>query len=138
MARMHSRRKGKSGSKKPVKKTVSKKSTKKIAIRKTKPKKSIIKKKNAVKQIIIKPTSKGKLIGRIAHFFDKIGVTVIKLNAPLVVGDRIQIIGGETDFQQTVKSMQIEHEQITKAKATDEIGMKVDKKVREGYKVFKI
>ena len=82
---------------------------------------------------------KEKLIGRITHYFDKIGVAVIKLSAPLAVGDKIRIEGGEaTDFKQTVKSIEVEHKKLKKAKKGSEIGLKVKEKVREGYKVYKV
>ena len=81
----------------------------------------------------------GKLIGRVVHYFDKIGVAVIALEAPLKVGDTIRIVGGEsTDFTQEVESMEIEHEKIKKAKKGQEVGLKVKEKVREGYKVYKV
>ena len=81
----------------------------------------------------------GQLIGEVSHFFSKIKVSVIKLSKPLSVGDTIRIIGGEdTDFEQEVKSMEDEHEKIKKAKSGDSVGLKVKKKVREGYKVYKI
>ena len=80
----------------------------------------------------------GKLIGTITHYFSNIGVAVIDLKDKLVVGDEVRIIGGEdTDFNQTIDSMEMDHEKIKKAKKGDSIGTKVDKKVREGYKVYK-
>jgi len=81
---------------------------------------------------------KEKPIGEVIHFFSNIKVAVIKLSAPLKVDDVIHIVGGEnTDFEQPVKSMQVDHDKIEKAKKGDEVGLKVKKKVREGYKVFK-
>ena len=81
----------------------------------------------------------GKLIGKVSHYFDKIGVAVIDLSSPLKKGDTIRIQGGEsTDFDQTIESMEVEHEKIEKAKKGDSVGLKVKEKVREGYKVFKI
>jgi len=80
----------------------------------------------------------GKLIGKIIHFFDKIQVAVIELLGPLKVGDEIRIVGGETDFEQAVESMQIDHQEIDKAKKGDEVGLKVSEKVRDGYRVYKI
>ncbi|MFN6992485.1 MAG: hypothetical protein ACK4MM_07190, partial [Fervidobacterium sp.] len=61
----------------------------------------------------------GKLIGKVTHYFGKIGVAVIKLSDTLKVGDTIRIVGGNTDFQQVVESMEIDREQIEKAKAGD-------------------
>lgn len=82
--------------------------------------------------------SEGKLIGKVTHYFGKIGVAVIELEDSLKVGDTIRIVGGETDFTQTVDSMEIEHKKIKEAKAGDTIGLKVNQKVREGYKVYKL
>ena len=80
---------------------------------------------------------KSKQIGTISNYFDHVKVAAIKLKSPLKVGDTVQITGGEVDFEQPVKSMQIQHEKVEKAKKGDEIGIKVKKKVRKGYKVFK-
>jgi putative protease len=80
----------------------------------------------------------GKLIGKVSHYFSKIGVAVIDLSDSLKTGDTIRIVGGETDFTQTVESMQAEHQNIEEAKAGDSIGLKVAQKVREDYKVYKI
>jgi translation elongation factor EF-1alpha len=80
----------------------------------------------------------GKLIGKITHYFSNIGVAVIDLSDTLAVGDQIRIVGGETDFNQQVGSMEAEHQKVEKAKKGDSIGIKVDNKVREGYKVYKI
>ncbi len=81
----------------------------------------------------------GKLIGKVTHYFSKIGVAVIELQDALKVGDTIRIVGGEaTDFTQKVGSMEVEHQKIKEAKAGDSIGLKVKEKVREGYKVYKI
>jgi len=81
----------------------------------------------------------GKLIGKVVHYFDKIGVAVLKLDAGLAIGDTIRIEGGkDTDFEEVVESMEVDHEKIKKAKKGDEVGMKVKEKVREGYKVYKL
>lgn len=79
-----------------------------------------------------------KEIGIIANYFNKISVAVIDLTDSLKVGDRIKIVGGETEVEQTVDSIQIEHENIQEAKAGDSIGLKVNGKVRKGYKVYKL
>jgi putative protease len=79
-----------------------------------------------------------KLVGKISHYFTKIGVAVIELSDKLSVGDEISIEGANTNFKQKVTSMQIEHKEIQKAKKGDSIGMKVDDRVREGDQVYKI
>lgn len=78
-------------------------------------------------------------MGKITHYFSNIEVAVVNLSAPLKEGDEIRIVGGkETDFEQKVGSMQIDHEKVKSGKKGDSVGMKIDEKVHEGYKVYKI
>jgi len=79
-----------------------------------------------------------KPIGRVVHYFDKIQVAVIGLSDNLKVGETIRIVGGDTDFEQKVESMEVEHEKIQQAKKGDEVGLKVAQKVRDGYRVYKV
>lgn len=80
----------------------------------------------------------GKLIGEVTHYFGKIGVAVIKLSDKLEAGDEIRIVGGEIDFNQTIESMEVDHKKVEKAKKDESLGIKVEQKVREGYKVYRI
>jgi len=82
--------------------------------------------------------AKEKEIGKITHYFGKIGVAVIKLKDALCVGDEIHVFGHTSDFSQKVDSMQVEHEKIEKAKKGESIGLKVKEKVRDGDAVFKV
>jgi putative protease len=77
-------------------------------------------------------------VGRIAHFYSKAGVAVLELTAPLSKGDKIVIRGSTTSIEQTVDSMEIEHNQIATAQAGQSIGMKVLGRVRENDIVYKV
>lgn len=81
---------------------------------------------------------KEQLIGKITHYFGKIEVGIIELSKGLNVGDTIHVKGSSTDFEQKVDSIQIEHEQVDKAKKGDVVGLKTKEKVREGDEVYKI
>ena len=91
------------------------------------------------KELTKKKTKKEILVGRVTHYFDKIKVAAIKLTSSLSLGDKIRIVGGkETDFKQTVKSMELNKNKIKRGKKGQEIAIKVKEKAREGYKVYKI
>lgn len=77
-------------------------------------------------------------IGRVTHYFNKIGVAAIELSDELVVGDTIHIKGHTSDWVQPVDSMQIEHEMVDKAGAGTSIGIKVDGHAHEHDKVYKV
>jgi len=77
-------------------------------------------------------------VGEITHFFTRIGVAVGDLSGPLKVGDRIAIKGMTTNFEMTVTSMQVEGAEIEAAGAGDDIGMKVDDRVRQGDLVYRL
>lgn len=77
-------------------------------------------------------------VGKVSHFFGKINVAIIEVNDTISVGDQIFIKGPTTDIEQTVDSMEIEHEKVQQAKAGQSIGMKVNTRVRENDIVYKI
>lgn len=80
---------------------------------------------------------KGKLVGEVTHYYNKIGVAVLDLVGALKLGDNIRIVGGvDTDFTQTVESMEIGHRKVEEVKAGDDVGLKVNQIAREGYKVY--
>lgn len=77
-------------------------------------------------------------IGKITHYYTKIGVGIVKLTVPLAVGDKIKISGHDKEFTQEVTSLQIEHQPIEKAKKGDIIGLKVDQPVKENDEVYRV
>jgi len=77
-----------------------------------------------------------KEIGVVTHYFGKVSVGIVQLNAPLKEGDTIHIKGAHDDFTQTVSSMQIEHETVESAKEGDVIGIEVVQQVHPNDKVF--
>lgn len=79
-----------------------------------------------------------KQIGQITHYYGNISVGIVELSDTLKVGDSIHIKGHSSDFTQTVESMQIEHQNVSEAKAGDIVGIKVIQKVHPHDKVYKI
>ena len=80
-------------------------------------------------------------IGKITHYYEKIGVAVLKVtDSPLKVEKTIKITdkNGEEKFTQEVTSIQIEHKQIKEAKKGSEVGLKIDQEVKEGDEVFEV
>ncbi|MFA6357302.1 MAG: hypothetical protein WCY09_01340 [Candidatus Omnitrophota bacterium] len=119
--------------KKTVKKTVKKivKKTAKKIIKKTVKNKPLAKTKVTLKKA-------GKLIGIVTHYFPHVQAAVIKLKAPLAMGETLKIKGHTTDFTQTITSMQMDRVNISKAKKGDEIGLQVSSRVRQDDKVYKL
>lgn len=78
-------------------------------------------------------------VGKVTHYYDKIGVAIVELNATLSVGDKVKFTrGGEDLFEQTVGSIQIEHEKKDSAGKGDVIGLKAESEVKEGAEVYKV
>ncbi|MDP3998866.1 MAG: U32 family peptidase C-terminal domain-containing protein [bacterium] len=76
-------------------------------------------------------------VGKITHYYDKVGVAVVEVKKPLAVGDMIKVSGHDKDFTQKIESMQIEHEQIQKAGKGKVVGMKLEQPVKEHDLIFK-
>lgn len=76
-----------------------------------------------------------KKIGKVTHYYGNIGVAIIELSGKLSVGDKVKFEGGKVEFEQEIKSMQVEHKDVDSAKKGDVVGIKVDEKVNEGIEV---
>lgn len=73
-----------------------------------------------------------KTVGKVIHYYDKIGVAIIELGKTLKTGDVVKFVKGDDEFEQTIDSMQIEKAVIESAKKGDVIGVKTDKPAKEG------
>ena len=79
-----------------------------------------------------------KLIGKITHYFSKIGVVVVELSDDITIGDRIRIEGATTSFEQVVESMEMDNTKVETATRGQAIGLKVKEKVRLHDAVYKL
>lgn len=77
-------------------------------------------------------------IGTITHYFDKIGVAVVEVKKPIHVGEKVKISGHDKEFEQEIASMQMEHEQVKKAKKGDSVGLKVSQPVKSGDVLYRL
>ena len=81
--------------------------------------------------------AKAKKVGEVVHYYNKLGVAIVDLQAPLAVGDPITFERGEDAFEQTVSSMQMDHENVERAGKGKSVGVKVERPVKEGATVLK-
>jgi translation elongation factor EF-1alpha len=77
-------------------------------------------------------------VGKVIHYYDKIGVAILELKGSLKVGDKIKFEGHGADFEQEVDSLQVNHEQVGSAKKGEMVGLKVSGEVKEGTEVEKV
>jgi putative protease len=78
-------------------------------------------------------------VGVIMHYFGKVSAAVINLtDGDLKVGDKIHIKGHTTDLNETIESMQLEHQNVPEAKKGTQIGINVKEHVREHDVVYKV
>ena len=77
-----------------------------------------------------------KRIGKVTHYYDKIGVAVVEMKKPLKVGDTIKISGQDNECTQTITSLQVEHVQVQKIAAGKEGALKTEKAVKEGDVIY--
>ena len=77
-----------------------------------------------------------KEVGKVTHWYGKIGVAVIKLSGTLKVGDSVKIEHGEAEFDDTISSMQIDHKTVESGKKGEEVAVKLTQKAREGSSIY--
>ena len=120
-------------SKKKVMKRAVVKKVKKIKAKKS-VKKVTAKKKSAAQKAV--KAVKAKLLGKVTHYYDRIGVAIIDLESPIKLGDIVVLKRGSAMQVQPVTSMQIEHAPVAMAKKGDVIGLKVSAPVEKGTMVM--
>lgn len=78
-----------------------------------------------------------KEIGKVAHFYDKVSVAVLKMTGSgLKVGDTVKFVKGADEHTETIDSMQIEHKNVQSVGKGGEVAVKVSLPVKEGAKLY--
>lgn len=117
----------------PMPRTTKRKTAKKKVLKKKvkKGKRTTVAKKKTVKKV------KGASpLAKVIHYYDRIGVAIVAVSKALNVGETVTFQKGPDAFTQCIGSMQMEHENIVKAKKGAEVGIKVEKPVKEGTLVL--
>lgn len=78
-----------------------------------------------------------KEVGKVFKYFKKPGVAALEIqDGKIEVGDKVRFEGEHTDFEQEIESMEIDGESVEMVKEGDEVGLKVDDRVRPNDKVI--
>ena len=77
-------------------------------------------------------------VGKITHYFDRIGVAVIELEATLSEGEMLSIEREGNAFEQKAASMQVDRKPVKSAGKGEAIGMKVLQAARPGAEVYRV
>lgn len=78
-------------------------------------------------------------VGEVVKFFAKPSVAAVVITeGSLKLGDTIHFKGHTTDFTQKVDSMQINNQPVDEARVGDDVGIKVDDRVRPGDICYKV
>lgn len=97
-------------------------------------KKTVKKTANGVKAE--KPAKMPNPVGVVTHFYNKIGVAIVKFKEAVPTGTKVMFKGATTDFKETIDSIQLDHEPLDVAPKGKQVGIKVKEAVREGDQVY--
>jgi len=75
-------------------------------------------------------------IGQVTHYYNRIGVAVLRLTGDLKIGDTVLILGHTTELEQRVTSMEIEPQNVEAVQAGQEVALRVEEPVRKGDVVY--
>ena len=82
--------------------------------------------------------AKNNLIGKITHWYDKIGVAVVELEKGLELGDKVKIKHGDQEFEETIASMELDHKPVKSGKKGQGVAIKLSKKAGEGSEIYSV
>ena len=80
------------------------------------------------------------VVGKVSHFFGKIGVAALSMSGELKIGDHIRFEhrDGSLVLEDTVRSMQINHKEVPSAGPGDDVAIKLNRSVHDGNIVYKV
>ena len=78
------------------------------------------------------------LAGKVVNYYSAIGVASVEISDYLETGNTVHIKGHTTDFEQTVDSIQIYHNQVNRASKGDTAGLKVEYFVRKHDLIYRV
>lgn len=136
MKKKKGKSKAKAKSKKPAKKKLIKARAK--VSKKKKVSRPAAKKKSAPPRSSVIPPLNSVLLGYVEDYFAKIGVVALTLEHKLALGNRLHLLGHTTNFEQTVDSLQIDHQSVSEAGPKDAVGIKVTARARRGDHLYLI
>lgn len=85
------------------------------------------------------PDAVGQEIGAVIGYFAHVGAAIVELKkGGLKAGDTIWIKGHTTNLKQTVDSIQVDHKPVTEATTGQQVGLKVNDRVRQHDLVYKL
>jgi putative protease len=76
-------------------------------------------------------------IGTVTHYFSHLSVAAVTLTDTLRVGERIHITGHTTNVEQTVESMEVDHQTVETAAPGDDVALAVKDHVRDHDKIYR-
>ena len=79
-----------------------------------------------------------KQIGKVTHYYNKLGVAIVELDDTIKVGDRIRIERGKQVLEQAVTSVHKEHTPVERAGKGDVVGLKIEGQVHDGATVSRL
>ncbi len=80
-----------------------------------------------------------EFIGKVNHFYPKVGVFLFRTVKSLKIGDKIVFIGKNTGAEVVeVKEMEINNKRIKKANKGEEVGVRIPFKVTKNTEVYKL
>ncbi len=78
----------------------------------------------------------GIKVGNVERFRWRFMEALIKLDLSLYVGDRVQIVGPDTDFRQKISQIRLDHEKLERGRPAQSVWIPVDEHVRPGDAVI--
>lgn len=76
-------------------------------------------------------------VGVVEHFYPRVNVAVVKVqNGVIHRGDRLHIVGRGVDLEETIRSIELNHQPIAIAHEGEEVGIQLSTRVRENDRVY--
>lgn len=80
--------------------------------------------------------SEPPIVGKVVQYFDAIGVASVHLRRALSKGDKIRVVGKDSEFSQRIEIIRWKRESVDRAPPGSKVGLAVDQPVSSGDVIF--
>lgn len=77
-----------------------------------------------------------KHIGKVVHWYGRNNVAVVDLDGHVAEGDHVVVRKGDSEFDDRVESIQIDHKDVHDADAGENAAIKLSHKAKEGSDIY--
>lgn len=79
-----------------------------------------------------------EIVGKVRHYYTRLGVVIVALRSRIKIGDTVQIIGCNSDYTHKINCIEKDHVNVQSAQGGDDVAIRFSGRIKEHDVIYKI